>query len=516
MSLITFNGTDEFSVASNMEDHPIDSVTWFGACAYANDLSLREGLTPCYDESSWSCDQKATGFRLPTEAEWEFAARGGQVSPFEGGYGYQFPWITYPYPHDHPDGSQANYYNSGNPFIYTTPVGYFDGNQTPSGVDMANGFGLYDMAGNVQEWCGDLYGGSYYASSQSSDPTGPTTGSERVVRGGHWASSNTNPSELRLVNRDSQDPSEATNWTGFRLVRTAHMVPIPDGTFDMGRHIGTGGSDELPVHTVTLDAFSMDKFEVTHKKYASFLNSALANGDVVINLNGAVCQAANPTVILCDTTQSYGGSKITFNGAVFVVTSGMEDHPMAQVSWFGACAYANALSLQRGLNPCYNETDWSCDTQEEGFRLPTESEWEYAARGGEYLPYTIYPFGDTIDGNQANYSGSGHPFAGSTPVGYYDGDQVISGMPVGADMANGFGLYDMSGNVMEWCGDRYGPYSGLPSSNPTGPTTGSTRVLRSGCFLHGASKHRSANRETCPPLLRNILFGFRLVTNTCQ
>ena len=148
--------------------------------------------------------------------------------------------------------------------------------------------------------------------------------------------------------------------------------------------------------------------------------------------------------------------------------------------------------------------------------MPTESEWEYAARGGEYLPYTIYPFGDTIDGNQANYIGSGHPFALSSPVGYYDGDQVISGMPVGADMANGFGLYDMSGNAMEWCGDRYGAYSSLPSSNPTGPTTGSTRVLRGGSFYHGWNNLRSAEREQGVPTLRGVLFGFRLVTNTCQ
>jgi formylglycine-generating enzyme required for sulfatase activity len=194
----------------------------------------------------------------------------------------------------------------------------------------------------------------------------------------------------------------------------------------------------------------------------------------------------------------------------------MEDHPIAQVSWFGACAYANYLSDLNGLNPCYDEVTFDCDTTETGFRLPTEAEWEYAARGGENNPYTMYPFGDTIDGTQANFVGSGDPFALSTPVGYYDGDQVINGIPSGVDMANGFGLYDMSGNVLEWCGDRFGPYSGLPSNNPTGPTTGSTRVLRGGSFLHGTNSLGSAKRESGSPSLRGIIFGFRLVATACQ
>jgi formylglycine-generating enzyme required for sulfatase activity len=521
------NGVFEVELGNQGEDrsdHPVVDMTWFGACDYANDLSLRSGLTPCYDELTWSCDHEANGFRLPTEAEWEYAARGGLVSPFVQGYGYPYPWVTSPFPHNFPDGNQANYFSSGDPFEGlqnpTSPVGYYDGSQTPSGIDMANGFGLYDMAGNVQEWCGDLYGS--YGSSPSSNPTGATTGSDRVTRGGSWLTQNSQAHrELMVVDRSFQLESDLNYYTGFRLVRTAHltrdaMVSIPSGTFDMGRHLGTGQGGELPVHTVTLDAFWMDQFEVTCQEYVSFLNSALANGDVVFNLDGAVCQAANPTVILCDTTLSSNGSKITLNIAGFDVTSGMEDHPIAQVSWFGACAYANAISIQRGLTPCYDETDWSCDTQEEGFRLPTESEWEYAARGGEYLPYTIYPFGDTIDGTQANFVSSGDPFALSTPVGYYDGDQVINGIPSGVDMANGFGLYDMSGNVLEWCGDRFGLYSGLPSNNPTGPTTGSYRVLRGGSFYQGVNNLRSAKRESGLPSLRGIIFGFRLVTNTCQ
>ncbi len=201
-----------FSVESGMAHHPVNNVSWYGAVAFANWRSAQDGLTPCYDLSTWSCDFAAAGYRLPTEAEWEYAARGGLQPTY-----YQYPWGNTI------DGSQANYYNSGDPFEgsipHTTPVGYYDGSQTPSGVDMANGFGLYDMSGNVGELCSDWYSSSYYGVSPSSNPHGPSSGSSRVFRGGGWYNHSGPPLNMRSALRHGHTPNLQN--IGFRLVRVA-------------------------------------------------------------------------------------------------------------------------------------------------------------------------------------------------------------------------------------------------------------------------------------------------------
>jgi len=190
-------------------------VSWFGACTYANMASFYYGLTPCYDETTWACNFNADGHRLPTEAEWEYAARGGNHSPYT-----MYPWG------DTINGSMANYSNSGDPYEtgpypWTTPVGYYDGNQIPAGVDMANGYGLYDMAGNVHEWCWDWYGDTYYSSSPGTNPTGPSSGypppPRRVFRGGSWGYGG-QPSSLRTANRSGGTPTDLSEVMGFRLV----------------------------------------------------------------------------------------------------------------------------------------------------------------------------------------------------------------------------------------------------------------------------------------------------------
>ncbi len=273
----------------------------------------------------------------------------------------------------------------------------------------------------------------------------------------------------------------------------AGMALIPAGSFQMGRQSGSGGSDELPVHTVTLSAFYLDQFEVTKA--------------------------------LWDDVQTWGAS----NGYTDLPAGGGQGafHPVHMVDWYHMVKWCNARSEKEGLNPV-NYTDATkttvyrtgdIDLAEEfvnwagnGYRLPTEAEWEKAARGT--LVGNTYPWGNTIGGGDANYSGSGDPFEGgfpdTTPVGYYDGDQV----PTGVNRANGYGLYDMAGNMLEWCWDWYDlnwyGNAGATTADTRGPATGSLRVLRGGRWSDSAGSLRCASREYVSlPQLANTFYGFR-------
>jgi sulfatase modifying factor 1 len=293
------------------------------------------------------------------------------------------------------------------------------------------------------------------------------------------------------------------------------MKYIPDGGFEMGDHFDPEGyDDELPVHAVLVDAFFMSKYEITNQQYCDYLNSAYPAQLKVVS--GVVYAASDDPCDYpyCDTTTSSSYSRITWNGSSFGVVSDKEDHPMVQVSWYGSVAYCNWRSSEGGYEACYNLSTWVCDFTKKGYRLATEAEWEYAARGGNHSPYYRYPWGDSIDGSKANYWESGDPYETgdypwTTPVGYYDGSQI----PAGSDMANGYGLYDMAGNVWEWCNDWYASdyYDTSPFDNPTGPVSGSSRVLRGGGWSHNANRCRVASRYYYDPDDRGSGLGFRIV-----
>jgi len=285
------------------------------------------------------------------------------------------------------------------------------------------------------------------------------------------------------------------------------MALVPEGEYQMGDQWGWGNSDERPTHDVNIDAFYIDIYEVTNRHYRDFLNQAQLQGHVEVV--GDVVYKAGDSEWYCNLYTDYTASQIHWDGTFFSITSGREDHPMVDVSWYGATAYANWRSAEIGLTQCYDLQDWSCDFEAEGFRLPTEAEWEKAARGGEHNPYFKYPWGDTILGSHANYDTSGDPYyPGTTPVGYYDGGQT----PPGVDMANGYGLYDMAGNVFEWCYDRYSStyFSSSPYDNPQGPEIGSYRVFRGGSFDLSIFFCRVSYRYRDVQGVRQPDVGFRL------
>jgi formylglycine-generating enzyme required for sulfatase activity len=179
---------------------PVEQVTWAAAVRYCNARSRAEGLTPCYDTKTWKCDVSANGYRLPTEAEWEYAARAGTATSHSFGDNPSalpnFAWMKE---------------NSG-------------GRPREVGKKLPNPWGLYDMYGNVAEWCNDFYAVDYYQKSPARNPRGPASGSKRVVRGGSW---NSRASDCRSSYRFSENPAYSDvcigyyDVYGFRCVRNA-------------------------------------------------------------------------------------------------------------------------------------------------------------------------------------------------------------------------------------------------------------------------------------------------------
>jgi sulfatase modifying factor 1 len=323
------------------------------------------------------------------------------------------------------------------------------------------------------------------------------------------------------------------------------MAYIPNGEFQMGDSFSEGGSNELPVHTVTVDSFYMGKYEITNRQYCDYLNSAWPGQIKVVS--GIVYAASDSgnSYRYCDTSTSSSYSQIAYSGDVFSVRTkngrDMSNDPMVQVSWYGAAAYCNWRSQQAGKEQCYNLSTWTCDFSKHGYRLATEAEWEYAARGG--LSGRRFPWGNDIYHTQSNYYSSTsysydkgptrnyHPlwndgiYPYTSPVGFFDGTMKYKAnynWPGSATSyqttsgANSYGLYDMAGNVWEWCNDWYSSsyYSSSPTNNPTGPTgpiTGFFRVIRGGYWNNDAHYCRVAYRISLYPNGRHDGIGFRIV-----
>jgi len=234
----------------------------------------------------------------------------------------------------------------------------------------------------------------------------------------------------------------------------AGFVRVEGGTFQMG---GTMYDEEKPIHTVTVKSFNIGIYEVTKKEWQEIMGN-------------------NPS---------------NFMG---------EDLPVDNVNWYGAVEYCNKRSIKEGLTPAYRGSGDStiCDWNANGYRLPTEAEWEYAARGG--------------NGSPGNYTYSGSNNADT--VAWYSDNSGKSTKPVGTKTANKLGLYDMSGNVWEWCWDWYGNYPSGSQTDPRGPGSGTERVLRGGSWDDSASLVRSSNRSRFyPSYWLKGSYGFRLVRN---
>jgi len=333
----------------------------------------------------------------------------------------------------------------------------------------------------------------------------------------------------------------ARHWLG--TIPTG-MVFVRGGEFEMGDHHDVGSPSEDPNHLVYVDSFCMDTYEVTNQQYCEFLNSALSENLIEVR-TGTVVYGLDANEPYCDTYESHPlhESRILWDGDTFGVAAGKEDHPMVRVTWYGAVGYCNWRSAQDERPNCYDlatlDTN-TCDFSVKGYRLPTEAEWEYAARGG--LSGKLFPWGNTISHTQANYeadpcsysydvspTSGNHPlwvgaYPYTSPVGFFDGTMKYKSdynWP-GSDTsyqttngANGYGLYDMVDNVWEWCNDRYGDdyYSWSPYYNPRGPDTGVFWSHRGGDLQHKAQICRNAHRGRNARQTKQSYGGFRTVVS---
>ena len=341
------------------------------------------------------------------------------------------------------------------------------------------------------------------------------------------------------VGRQTADPAGApasrysytVTGTAPSMAFTPKFVRIPGGSFVMGDHfnyIDPGHpSDEIPLHTVTVSAFYMSTTLLTCREYCDYLNAARTQG--LVEVRSGLIYAVGGTNAYCDTTAAYPYSTIVWTNGAFSVRTGRDLHPVTGIRWSGAAAYCNWLSARDGYAACYDLATGVCDMTKNGYRLPTEAEWEYAGRGGQTSPYRIFPWGDdtNIDGTLANWEGSGDPwetadYPRTTPVGFYNGALRLKtdyAWPAAAtsyqtrDGSNAYGLYDMSGNVWQWINDWYKTdyytncLTGNIVTNPPGPAVGSTmpdgqpcRGLRGGNWWNGGGQTyyghgRVANRD---------------------
>jgi len=262
-------------------------------------------------------------------------------------------------------------------------------------------------------------------------------------------------------NNDKDDNSAVASTERF-----VEMIHIEGGTFQMGS--SNGDNDEKPIHRVTVKSFNMGKCPVTQKEWFEIMGTTIRQqGD------------------MADGSWSLYGEG--------------DNYPMYYVSWLDAVEYCNKRSVKEGLTLVYSGSgnNITCNRDANGYRLPTEAEWEYAAKGGN-RDQTVY-----------EYSGSNSADA----VAWHDGNSGGGTKPVGTKAPNSLGLYDMSGNVWEWCWDRYGRYSSGVQTDPVGASSGSDRVSRGGGWLDSAEFVRSANRYSYSPSNRYSDVGFRVVRN---
>jgi formylglycine-generating enzyme required for sulfatase activity len=386
-----------------LADHPVTYVDWHDAQAYC----------------AWA------GGRLPSEAEWEYAARGSD--------GRRYPWGDAV-----PTALHCNY---GGQIGATTPVWRYAAGASP--------FGLLDMAGNVWEWTATLYRPYLYCAGDGRED--PAAIGQRVVRGGSYQHGS---HELRCAARDQLYPDACDVYIGFRVATSSpypaaslDWVAVSGGVFLIGDQDGPAAPSMLPglgnpAHVLVVAAFELTRTPITNSQYAVFTAAT--------------------------------GYRPPGHWAGATPPPALAEHPVVYVDWHDAQAYCAWV----------------------GGRLPSEAEWEYAARGPDARPY---PWGEAApDECYACFDQVCDP-VGTWPVG---------GCPAGASP---FGLLDMAGNVWEWTATLYRPYPYRAGDGREDPERAGQRVLRGGSWRSAQARYlHGAFRSLSYPARRRDHIGFRV------
>ncbi len=486
---------------------PVEKVSWDDCQTFIDKLN-----------SLFSNELGGMRFALPTEAQWEFAARGGKKSK-----GYKYA------------GGKA-----------IDDVAWFEDNSAkqthPVAQKQPNELGLYDMSGNVEEWCQDWYDEGYYRISPENNPQGPASGTLRVLRGGSWFNF---AKFCRVSYRGRREPSNSQSGFGLRLcllpvsvnqkqTETVTFPPLEKGygalnvdvepidaeVYLDGKLLGTAPDlfNDIPIgkHRVLISkpgyADRMDDVEIFENKQTK-INGSLQRGDktlVPFTVNGVtfkMVKVEGGTFTMGATKEQgknaydeerpahqvtlsdyyIGQTEVTQELWTAVMGSNPSEFkgdnlPVTDVSWVDCQAFIEKLN--RLLS---NELGGK------RFALPTESQWEFAARGGN--------------------KSKGYKYAGSNnldDVAWFWDNRGEQTHPVAQKQPNELGLYDMSGNVWEWCKDWYGRYSRNAQTNPQGPASGTNRVYRGGSWLNSAEYCRVSNRNFNKQNNRQSDLGFRL------
>ncbi|MCI5137372.1 MAG: hypothetical protein D3922_02905, partial [Candidatus Electrothrix sp. AR1] len=436
----------------NGEDYPMEKVSWDEVQEFIVELNKQS-------------KQSGREYRLPTEAEWEYAARaetttarywGDDISCDRAMYGNHIAF-----------NSCVEYTRSGEApakltAYSTAPVGSYPPNQ----------FGLHDMLGNVAEFCSNWYV-SYKPSRRHRDSK-----NRRVVRGGDWRSQDR---KIRSADRDKLSPQSSNDDVGFRLVfsvqRNKNFPAIEPREVNEKTPVAPVAKPELPLRSGKAIIDSVIGMEFVSVPGGCFQMGSLENERDRDNDEGPVHK-------VCVNSFQMGKYEVTQGQWKKIMGSNPSEfqkgdsYPVEKVSWDDAQEFIGKLNAKSGKN----------------YRLPTEAEWEYACRANDSGKYCG---GDDVDALGWHKKNSGNR----------------STRPVGGKQANKFGLYDMSGNVWEWCADWSGEnyYNSSPQDNPTGPSSGLHRVFRGGTWQHIPKVMRAANRGGAAPDGSNDDLGFRLV-----
>ena len=395
-------------------------------------------------------DKTNGGYRLPTEAEWEYACRAKTTTKYFYG--------------DIITKSDANYGGAAGAVIKQV------GSYKP------NAFGLYDMHGNVWEWCNDWYG--RYSSDAEINPVGPLSGTTRVLRGGSF---NDSDAYFRSSYRIYVAPGHRPFDSGLRLART-----------NLSAVGSTTPKVVIPAATKLLVApFTEAKAKEIQKQVAKALTKEVEEKE-------DLGKEVKIDLVLIPAGRFMMGDPGKDHEVTITQPFYMAKYEVTQEQWESVMG-SNPSTKTKGAKLPVTDVSWAdCqdfikklnDKTKGGYRLPTEAEWEYACRAGTK---TAYSFGDVISKADANY----------------DGETI---KPVGNYKPNAFGLYDMHGNVWEWCNDWFADYDPKDNKDPQGVSSGERKVVRGGSFFLNESFSRSFTRgDGDAPTIRNNYDGLRLV-----